>query len=78
MATKNCDHETAVKNILDSMLENDTITDDFEQVIVDEAKTNVLCDEFEDDGTPTYPADSEIKKADDNDTLEIVDLTAEE
>jgi hypothetical protein len=78
MENKNCNRETAIQNIVDSLLENDVINDDFRIVIVDENESKILCDKFESDGTPIYPIDSDIEKSNNNDTLEITDLTIEE
>lgn len=78
MENKNCNRETAIQNIVDSLLENDVINDDFRRVIVNEDESKILCDKFEQDGTPILPVHSGIKKADENDTLEIIDLTIEE
>lgn len=78
MKDANCNRETAIQNIIDSLLENDIITDDFRIVIVDKDEKNILCDKFEADGTPICPVNSDIEKADENDALEIIDLTVEE
>ena len=60
MKDTNCDRETAIQNIVDSLLENDVINDDFRRVIVNEDESKILCDKFEADGTPIYPSNSDI------------------